>query len=153
MRARVIGLGQAAAGDDGVGAAVVAELGRRELPAGTELCRLSDPSALVAWLETDGLVILVDAVLEAPAGRVLELTPDDLAACAPGRVSSHGIGVSQAIELAGVLHDVAGSPTIRIVAVTIDRPTHYRHGLSAEVAAAVPVAVERVRVLLESEHA
>ena len=46
-RARVIALGQAAAGDDGVGFAILEEIRRRGVPAGVELTSAPDPTALL----------------------------------------------------------------------------------------------------------
>jgi hydrogenase maturation protease len=40
------------------------------------------------------------------------------------------------------------SPSIRVVAVTIERPAHYEQRLSPAVAAAVPHAVARVLALV-----
>jgi hydrogenase maturation protease len=63
-------------------------------------------------------------------------------------VSSHGIGVADALALAGALgHDVSMA-ALRIVAVAIARPAGRRAGLSPEVAAAVPGAAERVLGIL-----
>jgi hydrogenase maturation protease len=148
MRARVIGLGQAAAGDDGVGLVVLRSLRVRALPSGVELHEVGEPSALVPLLSGATPVIIVDAVLGDSAGEVVELSPDELAEHAPLRMSSHGLGVAEAIGLARVLAEGRSSPEIRIIAITIARPERYQQGLSPEVAAAVPRAVERVLSLV-----
>lgn len=149
-RVRVIALGQAAAGDDGVGLAVLDALRERGVPADVECLRAPEDVALVSLLETRAPVVLVDAVLDAPAGRVLVLSPADLAA--HGRaVSTHGIGVAEALELARTLAPDAISPSVRVVAVTIERPVRYEPRLSAAVAAAVPHAVERVLDLVRGD--
>ena len=153
MRARVIGLGQSAAGDDGVGVAVVHALRERGLPIEIEVHQLAEPSALIALLDSAAPVILVDAVLGERAGEVVELSAEELASRAPLRLSSHGLGVSEAIGLARILNDGGDLPAIRIVAVTITRPDRYQHGLSPEVAAAVPRAAERVLSILEVDRA
>jgi hydrogenase maturation protease len=148
MRARVIALGQAAAGDDGVALVILKQLGERGVPKGVELLHAADDMALVPLLETPAPVVIVDAVLYTPAGAVLDLTPDALAKRDLRPISTHGIGASQALELAQVLAPLRPRPAIRIVAVTISRPRRYRQRLSPAVAAAVPVAVERVLALL-----
>ena len=147
MRARVIALGQEAAGDDGVGLAVLAALREHRLPPDVELARAAEESALIALLETDASVILVDAVAAGRPGEVVELVPGDLEVGARGRLSTHGIGVLPAIELARLLGD-RFTPSIRIVAVAVARPTGYGRQLSPAVAAAVPRAVDRVLALL-----
>jgi hydrogenase maturation protease len=148
LRARVIGLGQAAAGDDGVGLVVLARLRERGVPEGVDVVRAPDGAALVELLETRAPVVVVDAVLGTPAGEVLELVPSDLARRGLRPVSTHGLGVADAVELARVLAPDAVSPAIRLVAVTIERPVRYEQRLSAAVADAVPRAVERVLELV-----
>ncbi|XXT21311.1 hydrogenase maturation protease [Sorangium sp. So ce429] len=161
MTARVIGLGQRAAGDDAAGLAVLEALRRRGPPSGAELVEARDASALVSLLQTPAEVVIVDAVLASPPGEVLDLSPSDLAAGAPVPVSTHGLGVGQAIELARLAAPDRLSPDIRIVGVSIGRPgprgpgrrapsgdpeprASDELGLSPEVAAAVPRAVARV---------
>ncbi len=147
MGARVIGLGQRAAGDDAVGLAILDEIRRKGPPPGVEILELADASDLVEGLRCRGPVIVVDAVLGARPGEVLELAPADVTSGALAPVSSHGLGVGQAIELAGVLAPAELAPTIRLVAVTVRRPGGACVGLSPEVAAAVPRAAERVLAL------
>jgi hydrogenase maturation protease len=146
MGARVIALGQAAAGDDGVGLAVLEALRAAGVPADVELVRAPEDAALVGLLETPLPVVLLDAVLEDPPGRVIDVVPE---AVAPRRtVSTHGLGVAQAIALARVVAPGRVSPSIRLVGITIARPARYAQALSPAVAAAVPAAVTRVRALV-----
>jgi hydrogenase maturation protease len=140
----VIGLGRPAAGDDGVGPEVVAYLRRHGAPAGVELLTVPEPSALIPFLLTPIPVVLVDAVLADPPGRVLDLTFDLLAPRVPRPVSSHGLDLCEAVELVGALGGDDISGRIRVVAVSIARPRGLGFGLSPEVAAAVPVAAARV---------
>jgi hydrogenase maturation protease len=144
MRARVIGLGQAAAGDDGVGLVVLDALRARGVPADVDLVCAAEEATLVSLLETSLPVVLVDAVLGTPPGEVLDLAPADLIRRGPRAVSTHGLGVPDAIALARTLAPDAVPRSVRVVAVTIERPAGYAHGLSPQVAAAVPRAVERV---------
>jgi hydrogenase maturation protease len=149
MPARVIALGQAAAGDDGVALVVLDRLRVSRVPAGVELLHATEELALVPLLETVGPVVIVDAVVHAPPGQVLDLAPEALAhGCRA--VSTHGVGVYQAIELARALGAEPRPASIRIVAVTISRPRRYTRRLSPAVAAAVPVAVERVLAAIGS---
>ena len=148
MQARVIALGQAAAGDDGVGVAVLEALRARGVPAGVELARAPEDVALISLLETRAPVVLVDAVLARPAGEVLELGLADLERHGARAISTHGIGVPEAVELARTLAPGGVTSSIRVVAVTIERPTRYEQRLSPAVAAALPRAVERVLALV-----
>ena len=148
VKARVIALGQAAAGDDGVGFAVLEELQRRGVPADMELHRAQEPTALIPLLETPARVVLVDAAVGATPGEVIELGADDLSQQRPQTLSSHGIGVGEAIALARQLSPEQISPSIRIVAVTIGPPDRCGHGLSPAVAAAVGWAADKVLELV-----
>ncbi|WP_437594818.1 hydrogenase maturation protease [Sorangium sp. So ce1000] len=154
MTTRIIGLGQRAAGDDAAGLAVIEALRRQGLPGDAEVVEARDTTALVTLLQTPATVVVVDAVLASPPGEVLELSPSDLAAGARVPVSTHGLGVGQAIELARITAPNRLSPDIHIVGVSIgghrapsgdpepralDEPD-----LSPDVAAAVPRAVARV---------
>ncbi|MFZ5470922.1 MAG: hydrogenase maturation protease [Myxococcota bacterium] len=147
MRARVIALGQRAAGDDGVGLSVLEWLRAYGVPAQMELRQAAEASALLELLQTPSPTVVVDAVLATPAGRVLVLTPDELDARGLLAASSHGLGVGQVVQLARTLHAEAVSPHITMVAVSIERPERYGLGLSPQVAAAVPQAGARVMAL------
>lgn len=146
---RVIGLGQPAAGDDGVGLAVVEHLRAEGVPDGVSLETVPEPSALVERLGTPGLVVVVDAVVGSGApGDVLVLAPADLDDVHRHAVSTHGLTVAQAIDLAGALHPIGARPRVRIVGVVIEPPARGTIGLSAVVAASVPRAAAAVRALL-----
>ncbi len=145
---RVIGLGQPAAGDDGVGHAVLDALSRTRLPEYVELERVREASALLPLLENVQRVIIVDAAIDAgPPGTVHILTRDQLDEAAMSAVSSHGVGVVQALTLAETLS--GHLPEVWLVALSIAAPTSYRHGFSAEVTIAIPEAVTAVSRLLE----
>jgi hydrogenase maturation protease len=147
MSARVIGLGQPAAGDDGVGIAVLERLREMGVPEGTELLEAREATALIALLETEKPVVLVDAVVgQDSVGEVLELDGMALGARphGPRLLSTHGVDVGQAIALARLLSPGAIASSIWIVGVTIERPDRYVHGLSPEVLAAVPHAARAV---------
>ncbi len=66
MRARVIALGQPAAGDDGVGLAVLEALRARNIE-GVELCAVAEATAMIPLLEITTPVIVVDAAVGAEA--------------------------------------------------------------------------------------
>ena len=62
-------------------------------------------------------------------------------------LSSHGLGVLQAIELAMTLNPDDFAPRVEIVAITIARPAAYGTGLSPEVSRAVErAAIEVLRL-------
>jgi hydrogenase maturation protease len=147
-RGRIIGLGQVNAGDDGVGLAVVEHLRARGVPEGVELAAVSEPTALVSLLETPVPVVLVDAALASPPGRVLTLTLDELAARPIRALSSHGLDVAHLVAFARLLAGDALSPRIRVVAVTIEQPVRGPIGLSAAAARAVEQAAAMALALV-----
>ena len=154
-RVRVIGLGQAAAGDDQVGLAVLEHLRGTGVAEGVELRVATEPSALLPLLETPVPVVLVDAVWAVPAGEVFVLEPEELEQRGLSTLSTHGLGVAQAVALARLLSPGRVSPSIHIVGVSISRAERFQQGLSPEVAAAIPRAawlVLSTLALLEQER-
>ena len=149
MGARVIGIGQPAAGDDGVGIAVLRHLrggGGRD---GAELVEAAEPSALIPWLQGADPIVLVDAVLGGgEPGDVLRLTPESLAGSGVQPLSTHGMGVAQAVDLARTLEPDRVAHQIWIVGVCIERPRRFSHALSTAVGRAVPRAAAEVVTLL-----
>jgi hydrogenase maturation protease len=144
---RIVGLGQRAAGDDGVGIAVLDWLRRQGVAPGIELAEIWEASGLGPLLESPGPVVLVDAVLAPPPGRILELAPAALDDSRSRPVSSHGIGVADTIALARLLAPDRLSPAVRLVGITIARPRRHAASLSPTVAAAVPEAAARALAL------
>ncbi len=147
MGTRVIGLGQSAAGDDGVGLAVLQWIREAGAPAGTELLEAREATELIALLETPRPVVLVDAMVGHGAiGEVLAFGVEALDAPSrgPRPVSTHGVDIGQAIALARLLSADALSPAIWVVGVSIAPPRRFVHGLSPAVRAAIPAAARAV---------
>ncbi|HEV3114278.1 MAG TPA: hydrogenase maturation protease [Candidatus Binataceae bacterium] len=152
MAARIIGIGQQWAGDDGVGLAVIHKL--REFDGQVDLVELDEPTRLIDLL-ADGAdpVVLVDAVLDdGPAGRVLLIDSQTPSGHCQHLLSTHGVGVMEAIELARITHpdDVAGR--IFIVGVTVQETSRRGRGLSAAVEAAVQHGAEEALKLARANR-
>ncbi len=142
MPARIVGIGQASVGDDGVGIAVVRRLRAIGLPLGIDLAEVAQPSALIQshLCEADP-VILVDAVVDGgQAGRLVQFEAGDLYAPKETLLTTHGAGVLEAVKLAQQISPDQAAKRIMIVGVTIRRPRRYGEGLSPAVAAAVEQA-------------
>jgi hydrogenase maturation protease len=149
-RARIVALGQTAAGDDGVGFAVLEALRRDGVPEGVELVGVAEPTALIPLLDAVAHVLLVDAAVGAgEAGEVLSLPATALETRRPRLLSSHGVGVAEAVALARALSPEAATTEVWVVAVCIDRPGELRHGLSPAITRAVPCAVAAVRAWVD----
>lgn len=152
MTARVVGLGQRAAADDGVGLAVIDALRARGVPDGVELHACAEASALVELLRTRAPVVLVDAVVGAGApGEVVALDPDRIDARGPTPLSTHGMGVVEALAIARALYPAEVSPRVSVVGVAIEPPGRYSPELSPAVARAVPRAAARALSLLAGD--
>ena len=142
----VVGLGQPFAGDDGVGPAVVAALG--PCPAHVTVWSTSNALDLTDVMQHAQRVVVVDAALDAgPPGTVRVLDESALMAGETHPVSSHAVGVRDAVMLARVIHPGALHCTVVLVVVAVERPTQVTTHMSAVVQQAVGVAVERVRAL------
>jgi hydrogenase maturation protease len=139
----VVGIGQAAAGDDSVGLAVARALAAR----GLETRESADASVLLPLLEAERRVVVVDAVVDGGApGSVIRIAAGALAS-GPTPLSSHGIGVAEALAIAGTLYGAGCVARVEIVGVAIARPAGAAFGLSPAVAAAVEPAAALAQAL------
>ena len=135
-QAVVIGVGNEFRRDDGAGPEVVARL-RGRVPQSAELL-VSDgePARLIeAWAGLP-LAVVVDAVRAEPAvpGRLHRLVLDRAAAGLPRPVSSHGLGLEDAIGLALALDRMPGRLIVHAVeAADLSQGT----GLTPAVAAVI----------------
>jgi hydrogenase maturation protease len=145
MRVAVIGIGNVLAGDDAVGPHVVRVLeARYEVPEGLQVIDAGTPGYdLTAFLVGLDAVVLVDAVRA--KGAAGELRTYDKAGLLEKKpilaVSPHEPGVREALLNADFMG--VTPPVVRLVGV-IPSATTTGIGLSAEVRAAVPGAIERV---------
>jgi hydrogenase nickel incorporation protein HypA/HybF len=136
----VVGIGQRVVGDDAIGLAVARAVAAR----GLEVRESSDASCLLELVAAGRRVVLVDAVVGGgQPGTVLRLDPGALAA-GPAPLSSHGIGVAEALALARTLY---GEPVVAIVGIAIDRPREVALAMSPAVAAAIEPAAALVVTL------
>jgi len=144
----VIGIGNRDRGDDGVGPAVVDELRRREAPVAT-IVREGDLADLALLWRAHTDVLIVDACRTGnPLGTVRRLDPAAAATAAEtgASLSTHGVGVADAIELARRL----GRLPPRLVLIGIEG-RRFGHGpLSATLASELPRVVDEVEAIAQS---
>jgi hydrogenase maturation protease len=103
-RVLVLGVGNPDRGDDGSGR-VVARALRKAAPTGVTIDECDgETTAVLARLEGVGRAIIIDASAGGPPGRVrcFDVAAAPMPAAAL-RVSSHGLGLHEAIELARAL--------------------------------------------------
>lgn len=150
MRILVAGIGNPWASDDGVGAEVIHHL-RNRLPiapevgdATLEALALDEPSfSLLDVVDGCDHLIIVDAVASGAApGTVhrLEWQPGVALDRGVERVSSHGLGIREVLELGAALGRLPGRVDLWGIEAGSTAPGSR---LSPAVAAAVPVIVER----------
>ncbi|HEY9199035.1 MAG TPA: hydrogenase maturation protease [Gammaproteobacteria bacterium] len=108
-------------GSDRLGWDIAAALERRLAEQGRTdivLQACATPAHLPGMLADTTALLLIDALAGAPAGTVLRLTPEDLQSV--GTVSSHGVDVVTALELARALGDLP--ERVDIVGIGIGDP-------------------------------
>lgn len=145
MTAVVIGVGNRDRGDDAAGPEVARRLSAIGL-AGVEIIELSgEATALLARLEGAGAAILIDACRSgaAPgAAHRFDVAEAPLPSGAFG-LSSHGFGLSEAIELARTLGTLP--PRCIVYAIEGER-FDIGAPISQSVLAAIDEVVERIKV-------
>jgi hydrogenase maturation protease len=147
-RIQVVGIGNPDRGDDGVGAEVI-ELLREDGPEEVSyLCHSGEATSLLELLEGVDIVFFVDAVdAGALPGKIFDLAVgDDSLPDYLHSVSSHGLGLGEALELGKVL---GGLPLqVRVFGIQ-GESFEPGKGLSREVSiAAVQVAEQIEQELL-----
>jgi hydrogenase maturation protease len=152
---RVIACGNPDVGDDAAGVLVVAAVrGRLESLPGVEVVAQASPLEVVHLLEDAGAVVVVDAIRTPGGGREpgtlvrAEAGPEGLPAEIRSSLSSHGLGVAEAVGLAAVIGRVP-----RVVVLGIEaQASAPGEGLSAAVERELPLlgdlVVDEVRDLL-----
>lgn len=146
-RARVIGVGQEARGDDAVGRLLVRRLAAdARLPSGTEVREHDgDGMDLVLLLEGVATVLLVDAVVSGTRSPGTLLRLDANEGPLPARLfaphSTHLLGVAEAVELARVTDRLPA----RLILFGVEAADFgFGRAPTAAVEAALPVLLERV---------
>ncbi len=144
MRARIIGIGNSMAGDDGVGIAVARRLVEMALGDDIDVMELAEPSQVIPFL-IEGLspVVLVDAVVGVrPPGRVIRMDAGTPELAKAKLLSSHGVGMFDAIELARTIAVDPAAFRVVVIGIAIEQPRRHGEGLSPPVAAAVEPAAD-----------
>lgn len=144
-RVRVIGCGNPDAGDDAVGLLAVREA-RASLPPDVEVVEAALALRVLDLLDGVDAVVVVDAVRAPNGGREpgALVRAEGGAGGLPGELrsalSSHGLGLSEAVGLAGAL-----GPLPRVVFVGVEAADlEAGHGLSSAVATTFPALVAAV---------
>ena len=136
---RIIGIGSPL-GEDAVGLEAARQLAL-DPPAGTEVVAADRPGAgLIDLFDGAEAVILIDAVCSgSPCGTVHDLDLRDLADAPLRPVSSHDLGVAEAVRLAAALGRLPARSRLLGIEVRPDRSPD-----PSQVSTAVKAALDRV---------
>lgn len=151
----VIGIGQSLRGDDAAGLEAV-RLWREKYPAMARAVRVETSElpglGLLDLLDGMQAAVLVDALhASAPAGTLVRVGPDELAAFTPETHSAHGWGVAETLQLGRSLDpSLAGCriTLIGIVGENYDLGAGLSPGVRAALAAAAGAIEDEVRSLI-----
>ena len=143
----VLGLGNLLMQDEGAGVEVIRWLEGQKIPENAELVDGGTGGFhLLGFIQSYKTIIFIDASLdEHPAGHVRVLQPR-YAKDFPKHLSAHEIGLKDLLDSAILLGNM---PKLHLVAISVTDFQDMGMDLSPEVAAAVPVVVERVREMVE----
>lgn len=140
----IIGLGNLQRGDDAVGLLVAEQLSERNLPNVKVLCSSGEATDLLDKIPCCGLLILVDAMAQVSRrGRIRRMDtsirplPVDVFA----QYSTHGMGLSEAVEMARAL----GRLPPRVIVYGVEG-RHFEVGseLSAELETSIKCLVQQI---------
>jgi hydrogenase maturation protease len=146
VRALVVGVGNRNRGDDGVGPRVVDAVRARLAHVSTYLAH-GDLSDLVMRWEPDQRVIVVDAMVSGrPPGSIVQVNAiEEQLPIDGGLLSSHGVGLAEAVELARVLDRLPA--TLTIFGVEAEQFEHLGK-VGTNVASAIDEVVDRIEALI-----
>lgn len=151
--ALVICIGNDLVADDGVGHVVYNELTRRDLPQGTRLKLLGlGGMALLGEFSGEDLLVVIDAVqFGVSPGTVHVLDWEDLPE-GGSHVSCHGIGIREAIEVSKKLYPETTPKSVYLVGIEGQCFDQLGKGLTAEVAASIPSAIEIITGIVAKQQ-
>ncbi|KAF0107011.1 MAG: hydrogenase maturation protease [Anaerolineaceae bacterium] len=147
MNILVLGIGQSLRGDDAAGLEAV-RLWRETHPQTARRVRVETAElpglALLDLLMGADAAILVDAVqAAAPAGTVIRVGPDELAAFTPDAQSAHGWGVAETLQLGRALDPALAHVRVTLLGI-VGKDFGMGAALSPEVQQALAEAAERI---------
>jgi hydrogenase maturation protease len=150
MKIIILGIGQSLRGDDAAGLEAV-RTWQEKFPGSAghiqvELAELPGLGLLDLLTDADA-AILVDAVQSsAPAGTLIRLGPDDLAAFPPDTGSAHGWGVAETVQMGRSLY-----PWLAKVRVTLIGIVGKDFGMGARLSPQILAALDDAAGMIEHE--
>jgi len=150
-RVLILGIGNLLLGDEGVGVHAARQLEAMEWPASVSVVDGGTGGFhLLSHLSGCDVAIMIDATMDGqPAGTIRAFEPR-YASDYPRTLSAHDIGLKDLVESARLLGQL---PRVILVTVSVSDIQPMKTELSAEVGAALPAVVERVRRLVADQAA
>ncbi len=133
------GVGNPYRRDDGVGPAVAALVATR--CAARDIGPVVDPLDLLGRWDDAEIAVIVDAIRSAGSPGTIEMVELHAQNPRPGVTSTHGIGLDRILRLAETIEQ---APSRVLVVGIIGAEFGQGTGLSAQVGAAVPIAVRNI---------
>lgn len=157
MKTLIIGLGNPILGDDGVGWVVAKEVEKKlAAPAPRVECLALAGIALMEQMVGCERVVLVDSLNtgQHAQGEVVSFSLDSLEDLLHGHsASAHDLSLKAALKLGRSMGaDLPRDEDIQIVAIEAAHVYDFTEELTPAIAAAVPIAVEKVFTLLKSQE-
>ena len=145
MNILVLGIGQSLRGDDAAGLEAV-KLWQAQFPQSAGRVKIDTIELpglrLLDFLEGMDAAILVDAIqVSSAAGTIIHIGSDELAGFSINSRSSHGWGIAETLQLGQSLYPSLGKCRITLIGI-VGKDYSMGVGLSQEVNAAMPIAVE-----------
>ncbi|MBI5198128.1 MAG: hydrogenase maturation protease [Nitrospirae bacterium] len=141
----VLALGHPFAGDDGAGIAVVETLKQGPLPPDVRVVVAQNPADLFHLLPGVRKVIVVDAVTGyGQEGEIFLLPPDLFMETRAIPVSSHGLGVLEALRIAQIVKPEDFPQQVMILGIAIRSPQRFTDAFSPLIQKAIPRAVRKL---------
>ena len=143
----VLGIGNLLMGDEGAGVRVAETLLATVLPSHVEVVEGGTGGFhLLELFDHYEQVIIVDAALDSkPPGTISVLTPR-YASDFPPTLTAHDIGLKDLVDAA---HLLGHAPPIQLVTISVNNFQSMGLELSKQVAAAIPLAVNKVLRIVE----
>ena len=146
MKTLILGVGNLLLKDEGVGIHIIRALEKENLPFGIDLMDGGTGGLhLLSWLEEYDRIIMIDATLDQNPPGTMRLIHPHYASDFPPLMSAHEIGLRDMIEAMTISGKI---PEILLIVVSVADINEVGVELSAEVEAAIPEVIERVRRLL-----
>lgn len=147
----VLGCGNVLASDDGVGIKVIRELARLPLAGGVKLVEAGVAGiGILDYFDGQDKAIIIDAILaDREPGTIVCFQGGDLPSKNMMPWSLHGMGLLEALQLGYRVEPQRMPKELVIMGIQVKDLDRWKEGLSPEVEAAVPKAVEAVLKELE----